>query len=155
MNARRLAGMISILGVDEEWFMSDETVHADRHVHAVLDRNQPHGKVEVADVRWGGEYRVEIDLTARIVGEGEIKLRFTGKLFEGTSESTDDLEEEKTVEILVPRGAPVFNSMRLRNTGWAGGNHASIEMSFTNTLVRSARPATVLSSAPRTKKWNS
>ena len=56
---------------------------------------------EVPDVRWGGECRVEVQLTPKVVGHGEVKITANAKLFEGTSEDSNDLEDEEEITFKV------------------------------------------------------
>lgn len=135
--ARRLSGTIIVDGTDDEfWPQSDEHVHRVFNIQMVLDVGQPASKIEVTDVRWGGECRVELALTARSVGRGEIQVEGNAKLFEGTSESTGDLEDEKVVSFTVPRGGTAaHHQIQLRNTEAFGGDHAEIGLSFTNSII--------------------
>ncbi len=135
--ARRLAGTVIINGTDDEyWPQSDEKVHRVYNVEMVLDTGQPASAIEIPDVRWGGECRVELRLTARSVDRGTVQIEGNAKLFEGTSESTTDLEDEKVVSFTVPRGGrPAHHGIQLRNTEIGGGDHAEISLSFTNSIV--------------------
>jgi hypothetical protein len=135
--ARRLAGTVVITGTDDEnWPDSDEHVHRVHNIQMVLDDGQPAQSIDVPDVRWGGECRVEIQLTARIVDVGQVQVAGNAKLFEGDSEDTTDLEDEKSVEVTVPRsGVPAHHGIQLRNVGAGGGDHARISLSFTNSMI--------------------
>jgi hypothetical protein len=106
------------------------------NVQIILDVGQSASKLEIPDVRWGGECRVETALTARAVGRGEVQIEGNAKLFEGTSESTSDLEDDKVVSFTVPRGVtPAHHHIQLRNTETFGGDHAEIGLSFTNSII--------------------
>ena len=59
-----------------------------------------HIQFEVPDTRWGDECRVEIRLISQIVGPGEVKITASAKPFEGTSEDSDDLEDEGEITLL-------------------------------------------------------
>lgn len=139
--ARRLAGTVIVNGTDDEnWPESDERVHRVHNVSMVLNVDQPAQAVDIPDVRWGGECRVEVRLTARAVGNGNIQVEGNAKLFEGTSEDTTDLEEEKVVTFTVPRTTAsnpnaTHHFVQLRNEGVGGGDHAEIGLSFTNSLI--------------------
>jgi hypothetical protein len=75
-------------------------------------------------------------LTARAVGRGEIQVEGNAKFFEGVTENTGDLEDQKTVSFTVPRGGlAAHHNIQLRNTEVFGGDHAEIGLSFTNSLV--------------------
>lgn len=135
--ARRLAGTVIINGTDDEWWpQNDEKVHRVYNVQMVLDTGQPAVVLDIPDVRWGGECRVETQLTARAIGRGEVIIEGDAALFEGTSEHTQDLEDRKVVSFIVPRGGrPAHHGIQLRNTEFAGGDHAEISLAFTNSIV--------------------
>lgn len=58
--SRRLAGTVVINGTDDEnWPESDERISRVFNVSMVLGVDQPAQEMEVPDVRWGGECRVE------------------------------------------------------------------------------------------------
>jgi hypothetical protein len=102
----------------------------------MLDDGQPASAMDVPDVRWGGECRVEVRLTARVVSGNTVQIEGNAKLFEGTSEDTTDQEDEQVVSFTVPKGGvAAHHGIQLRNTGTGGGDHAEISLSFTNSLV--------------------
>ena len=133
---RRLAGTVIIDGTDDEfWPQSDETVHRVFNVQMMLDDGQPASAIDIPDVRWGGECRVEVRLTARVVSGNTVQIEGNAKLFEGTSENTTDKEDEQVVSFTVPKGGvAAHHGIQLRNTGTGGGDHAEISLSFTNSL---------------------
>lgn len=140
--ARLLSGTVFINGTDDEsWPFDDEIVSTTRPVNGVyLDINQPAVGLNIEPVRWGGECRVEIQLTARVVEGEQIRIEGDVKLFEGTSENTQDLEEEKRVDFLVPKTTrnqplPARYDVQLNSRGIGGGDHAEISFSFTNHIV--------------------
>jgi len=135
--ARRLSGLVIVDGTDDEWWPeSDEHVHREVPIQMVLGEGQPAAAIAIPDVRWGGECRVELWLTARAQQDGVVQIEGNAKLFEGTSESTADLEDEQTVAFTVPRGGiPAHHRVQLRNTETFGGDHAEIGISFTNSVI--------------------
>jgi hypothetical protein len=134
---RRLAGTVIIDGTDDEWWpQSDEHVHREYNVQMILDEGQPAAVIQIQPVRWGGECRVELDLNARVVGTGQIQVEGQARLYEGTSESTGDLEDTKVVSFTVPKGGiPAHHGIHLSNTEVAGGDHAEIRISLTNSFI--------------------
>lgn len=134
---RRLAGTVIIDGTDDEyWPQSDETVHRVFNVQMMIDDGQPASAMDIPDVRWGGECRVEVRLTARVVSGNTVQVEGNAKLFEGPSEDTTDKEDEQVVSFTVPKGGvAAHHGIQLRNTGTGGGDHAEISLSFTNSLV--------------------
>jgi len=135
--ARRLAGTVIINGTDDEtWPQSNQHTNRVLNVEMVLDAGQPASAMDIPDVRWGGECRVELRITARVVDDKAVQIEGNAKFFEGTSENTDDLEDEKVVSFTVPKGGtPAHHNVQLRNSGTGGGDHAEIGLSFTNSVV--------------------
>lgn len=134
---RRLAGTVIIDGTDDEfWPQSDEKVHRVFNVQMMLDEGQPAAAMDIPDVRWGGECRVEVRLAAKVVSGNTVQIEGNAKLFEGTSEDTTDKEDEQVVSFTVPKGGvAAHHGIQLRSTGTGGGDHAEISLSFTNSLV--------------------
>lgn len=133
--SRRMAGIVFIDGTDDEIF-KDETVSRQFAVEMVLDVGQPAAAIDVPDVRWGGECRVELRLMARALEKGTVQVEGVTRLFEGASEDTDDLEDEKVVTFLVPKGGvPVHYQVQLKSTGAGGGDRAEIRLTLTNVKV--------------------
>lgn len=131
-----LAGTVIVNGTDDEWWPeSDEHVNRVFSVQMILDEDQPAQQIEVPDVRWGGECRVEVALKARVVGKGTIQVDGEARFYEGVSESSSELADSKTVSITVPKGGiPAHHSINLRNTEVGGGDYAKVGLSFTNSL---------------------
>jgi len=134
---RRLAGIVRIDGTDDEiWPQSNEVIHRSFAIDITLDEGVPATALDIPDVRWGGECRVEVRVTARYVNGGRVQVEGIAELFEGSSENTNDREDRQTITFLVPRGGrPVHHRTQLRNRGIGGGDHAEIEFSLTNSLV--------------------
>ena len=134
--SRVLSGLVIIDGTDDEWWPeSDEHVHKQYPVHMVMDFNQPAAAVDIPDVKWGGECRVETRLSAVVVGTGQVQVEGNVKLFEGVTESSDDLEDTKVVSLLVPKGGHTASTtIQLRNTETWGGDHAEVYFHLTNVL---------------------
>ena len=134
---RRLAGILIIDGVDDEWWpQEDERAHAEVPVQMILDTGQPASYIEIPHLKWGGECRVEVSLTAQVIGTGQIQVKGEAKLFEGSSEDTTDLEDSKIVGFVVPKsGIPAHHNIALLSTGAGGGDSADIKISFTNSMI--------------------
>ena len=80
---RRITGSIFIDGVDDEyWPWSDERIQATRTIDLHLDANQPLAQLEIKDVRWGGECRVEVRGTVRIVTANSIQVEAKAYYYE-------------------------------------------------------------------------
>ena len=135
--ARRLSGTVMIEGTDSEfWPFSHEHGQSIQNVNLVVDRDQPASKLELNHLRWGGECRVEVEISAKFVGSGNVHVAGEARFYEGTTESTDDLEDTKRIEITVPKGGtPVHHSVSMKNSERFHEDHADVKLSFTNSLV--------------------
>jgi hypothetical protein len=136
---RRVAGIVVIDGTDDEtWPFSNEHGHLEQGVDVILDEGQPAGVIQVPHLRWGGECRVEVELRAQIVQKNAVQVTGTAKLFEGTSENTDDLENTQVVNFTVPKGGtPTRRQINLRSSGVGGGDHAEVYITLTNSIYES------------------
>jgi hypothetical protein len=133
---RIVAGTVIINGTDDEnWPFSDEHGHLEQGVEVTLDEGQPAGIIQVPHLRWGGECRVEVELLAQAIKTGTVQVTGTAKLFEGTSEDTDDLEDTQQVSFTVAKGGrPSRRQINLRNSGPGGGDHAEVYITLTNSI---------------------
>jgi Subtilase family/Calx-beta domain len=88
-------------------------------------------------ISWGEELRAEIYLTGTVLDEaGNIEVNGSVKLFEGTSEDTDDLAASQDIKFSIPRGQ-IFSptKIRLENVGFFGGtDFAEFYLNFDNAL---------------------
>ena len=82
----------------------------------------------------GGEVRVELDLTAVALTNGDIRVDGDAKLFEGTSESTNDLDGQRVFSTLVPKDRFTTRTVTVRNDD-EGGDFATVSLSFSNRAV--------------------
>jgi len=131
--ARRLTASANISGVDDETFGSDEYGQASFTQETILSNSQPQNVLHM-ECRWGGECRVELDLIGQVMDNGDIRISGKALLFEGTSESTSDLDGKTEFTVLVPRGKTTSSSQTVKNTD-EGGDYANITMTFNNSLV--------------------
>jgi hypothetical protein len=131
--ARRITASATIDGVDDEWFGSNEFGHAEFTRETILDSSQPQNVIQM-DCRWGGECRVELILTGQMLDNGDVRITGEAKLFEGTDESTTDLDGTTNFVFLVPRGKTVSNQQRVDNTD-EGGDYATVKMTVNNSII--------------------
>ena len=134
---RQVKADIFIRGVDDEpWPQKDLRIHREFDMEWILDTDSPAFVYEVPDVRWGGECRLEVDIVGKLLTRGRVEIEVEARFYEGTSEDTDDLEDEKTITFTLPtNGSPVHRHIHLRNTEIGGGDSADVRLGFTNTLV--------------------
>jgi len=99
--------------------------------------------IGIAPVKWGGECRVEVSpFEGEVIAEEDntIRVRGNAKFFEGASEDTTELEDERGFEFSVPRriGAspPIRFSVPLVNSTVIGAeDHAEIVFSLNNIIA--------------------
>jgi len=117
--------------VDDEWG-SDET--ATRNVFMSGIRVGPFGThAERSQTeKMGGEVRVEMRLRFDWQLDASVNVWYEVKLFEGTSEETNDLEDTKTGTINAPKDRTVPLTLRLVNTEFDGGDTADINLQISN-----------------------
>jgi hypothetical protein len=148
--ARRLSGLVIIDGLDHEsWPDSDEPLAQQSFpINGwILDENQPAQPFNIQPIRWGGECRVECDVTAKVIGTGQIQISGHARFYEGASEDTDDLEDERYFDFLVPKGGiPLNFPVNLSN--WEeGGDYANIHFSLTNSYYEPVESTSMRSGA--------
>ena len=131
--ARRLTASGYISGVDDETFGSNEYGNASLTRETILSNSQPQNVLDM-ECRWGGECRVELTLVGQVLDKGDVRVNGTAKLFEGTSESTGDLDGRRDFVVLVPRGKNASHSVRINNDD-EGGDYADITVTFNNSIV--------------------
>jgi hypothetical protein len=130
---RRLGGVIVIDGTDHEWLLPNEYGHLESAVDQPLTAGQGPIALRVPHLKFGGEVRIEVQLTAAAQANGEVQVSGAAKLYEGTSEQTSDLDDEKRITLTIPRGGtPVVQRFSL---GQRKGDSASILVCLTNALA--------------------
>ena len=132
---RKLAGTVIIDGMDDETFGSNEFGHSTQTIEMFLDAGQPANSLQVVPLRFGGEVRIEADVTAHVVDNSAIQVAGVGKLYEGDSENTDDLDDESKIVLTVPKGQSASFTCQLRNAGSGGGDTGTIAFFLTNSIV--------------------
>jgi hypothetical protein len=128
---RVLVASGSIDGVDHERLASNELLHEFIQYRVFLSKEDVPNNFATEMKGWGGECRLEFRLTASLAAKGVIKVVVNGKLFEGDSESTSDLAEEKTEVVFVGKTSPAILNMNLYNSGIAGGGGDSGSIALT------------------------
>ena len=134
---RRLIVSGSFYGEDDESFGKNEILNSSINQLTIVPFGARETVILDKKIPWGKELRAEIYLTATIMDEeGNIEINGSVKLFEGTSENTNDLEDSETIKYPIPR-RQIFSpgKIRLENVGFFGGTDlAEFELTFDNTL---------------------
>jgi hypothetical protein len=132
---RRLVVSGSFYGYDDERSGHEELPASITEQKIILPQSSSPENVLNQVFKWGGEVRVELSLSGVIANEsGDIQVTGSAKLFEGTSEDTDDLEDEQEIKFLIPRGQDFSSPIHLDNSGLGGGDYADITLTFDNML---------------------
>jgi hypothetical protein len=119
---------------DDEWG-TNETVRRQQTNSAILSTQGIAQAVMDFEVRMGGEIRVEFNVTASLLdSNGNAMIYGDAKLYEGTSESTDDLDGQREFQLYCPAGATLNYFVRVNNDD-EGGDYATIRLNITNTAA--------------------
>jgi len=88
-------------------------------------------------VKMGGEIRAELYFTAQIINpNGDVVVDGEFKLFEGTSEDNNDLDGQRTFQILVNNNSQSSYSSRVNNDD-EGGDFATASITISNSQMKS------------------
>lgn len=115
---------------DDETFGSNEHNSGDKFGEVVITSDSPQEIINMV-VKAGGEMRVELPINVQARASGDTKATGTAKLYEGTSEETDDLDGTLDVDFLIPRDGFVSKGYTIRNTD-EGGDFAVITLTASN-----------------------
>ena len=109
---RSIVVTVDFDGRDDETFGSDETVDP-RSTSFSVDSPAPPAPLVY---RWGGELRAEYSFDTTLLSSGQFDLRCACLLFEGTSESTTDLDGRGTTELSAGPGEWAQDTFVTTNT---------------------------------------
>ncbi|MGU3391543.1 LGFP repeat-containing protein [Sphingomonas sp. M1A8_2b] len=127
---RRLVCAAHMDLTDDETWGSDEHGSADKQNEAVLTNDLPQDVLTMQKGA-GGEMRVELTLIGQVKLSGDVLVQGTALLYEGTSESTSDLDGDLDFTVLVPRDGVISRTVTVWNED-EGGDKGVIAMTFTN-----------------------
>jgi hypothetical protein len=128
--ARRVLVSATIDGFDDEVLTAPELGHQELAQETILSDYQPQNVLKM-ELRWGGECRVELHLIGQQAEDGTIRIDGNAKLFEGSSEDTDDLDGEIDFTFDVPAGETVVDEQTVMNED-EGGDYADIKITVAN-----------------------
>lgn len=115
---------------DDETFGSNEHGQVDRRDERWVDSWDPQGVMTLIGVA-GDEVRVELRADAAVRPDGSVRVGVNVKLFEGTSDTTDDLDGERSINQIVPVDQVVQIPIQIKNDD-EGGDHAEISLVISN-----------------------
>jgi hypothetical protein len=129
---RRITVSADMYVEDDETFGSNETVRRQRTNAAILSAQGIAQAVMDFEVRMGGEIRVDFTVTASLVDvQGNAMVDGEVKLYEGTSESTGDLDGQRQFQLYCPIDTTLNHFVRVNNDD-EGGDFATIRLNVTN-----------------------
>lgn len=129
---RRITVSANMYVEDHESFGSNETVRRQQTNAAILSVQGVAQTVMAFEVRMGGEIRVEFVVAASLLDRvGNAMIDGEVKLFEGTSESTGDLDGVRQFQLYIPANASINHFVRVNNDD-EGGDFATININITN-----------------------
>jgi hypothetical protein len=132
---RRITVSADMYVEDDEDFGSNETRRRQKTNSAILSAMGIAQSVMDFEVRMGGEIRVEFIVTASLFdSRGNAMINGDLKLYEGTSESTGDLDGVRQFQLYIPAGATINHFVRVNNDD-EGGDFATIALTVTNSGV--------------------
>ncbi|HEX6686295.1 MAG TPA: hypothetical protein VF062_26220 [Candidatus Limnocylindrales bacterium] len=132
MIRRVVALSATINATDHETFGSNEHGSNSGSTTMAVTNYHPQELITL-DARAGGEVRVELQVTAAATGPmGDVQI--TGKvlLFEGDSDSTDDLDDETPIDFVIPPGWSSQKTYTVYNPGWGGGDSGTVNLTAWN-----------------------
>lgn len=127
---RRLVCAAHMDLTDDETFGSDEHGSADKQNEAVLTGDLPQDVLTMQKGA-GGEVRVELTLIGQVRLSGDVLVQGKALLYEGTSETSNDLDGDLDFTLLVPRDGVISRTVTVWNED-EGGDKGVIAMTFTN-----------------------
>ncbi|MBX7226360.1 MAG: hypothetical protein K1X55_10040 [Chitinophagales bacterium] len=120
---------------DDETFSSNETARRQKSTSAILSQRGVNQSLMEFEVRMGGEIRVELSLTGYLIDQyGNVNVDGVIKLYEGTSESTGDLDGSRTFTVFCPVGNTTGYFVRVNNDD-EGGDYSTAQISISTVIV--------------------
>ncbi|KAI4166121.1 MAG: hypothetical protein LQ342_000007 [Letrouitia transgressa] len=116
---------------DDETFGDDIKTYAVYHDGIFLEPFATHAE-QYHEQGHGGEIRVEVRMAFDWKFPGDLEGSINVKFFEGASEDTDDLEDNKTVTFQVARGATETVKVHVENSGFGGGDTGDLTLQIEN-----------------------
>jgi hypothetical protein len=139
---RLLGGVARVDGKDaDDWPDTDDWVHTAHSINRAVPGDGQWHPLNIPHVRWGGECRLEIDVSALAKGDGTVRVQGWSYFYEGASEDTGEEEDRQEIDFIVPKNTAAFptpyeTSYELRNTVAIGPeDFARITFSLTNYIT--------------------
>jgi hypothetical protein len=130
--SRRVTVSASFEGQDYEYWGSNEYPPPFSTTQTVILTNNIPQNVLYFQQRWGGECRAEFSLLAQRMDNDEVICRGELKLFEGTSEDTNDLDGIRSFEFPCPKKTTVPYEIFVRNNDENDDDWAKVKILVQN-----------------------
>jgi hypothetical protein len=131
-----VTAVVSLYIEDEETFGSNETWRGTKKNSVTLSTKYLPQQFMEFVVKMGGEIRIELYLTAQIINNnGDVIIDGDFKLFEGTTEDNNDLDGQRTFQILVNNNSQSSYTSRVNNDD-EGGDFAIATITIANSQLR-------------------
>ena len=130
LNPRNIILNGSVRITDDEYF-GDQKCTGNISEKAIISPNQVSELIRYQK-GCGGEVRVEMDLNTQLLESGDVKIIGEARLYEGTSESTSELEDTESIDFIVPVNNLKSITIDLLNTEFQGGDKAKFILNFAN-----------------------
>lgn len=124
---------VVINGVDDEFWRDEILRPTHREMDFQLRRKSREEDAHIRPVRWGGECRVEVEATARLMNrDGDVEVHGVVKLYEGTSTNSRDLDGVRDFVFTVPADEETqVKTIHVRNDD-EGGDWADVRITAYN-----------------------
>ncbi len=101
---------------DEDWPWDDETTNPGPEYYELELGPDKTTHSKPREYKWGGEARVEYDITVLLLVDNSIQVNVNAVLYEGTSESTNDLDGTASISFNVPKDQTTAGYIKVVNT---------------------------------------
>ena len=101
---------------DEDWPWSDETTNPGPEYYELELGPDKTTNSKHREYKWGGEARVEYDISVLLLVDNSIQVNVNAVLYEGTSESTNDLDGTASISFNVSKGQTTAGYIKVVNT---------------------------------------
>ncbi|MCA9499523.1 MAG: hypothetical protein KC588_10055 [Nitrospira sp.] len=101
---------------DEDWPWDDETTNPGPEYYELELGPDKTSNSKYREYKWGGEARVEYNVTVLLLVDNSIQVNVNAVLYEGTSESTNDLDGTASISFNVPKDQTIAGYIKVVNT---------------------------------------
>ena len=129
----KISYQVSMYITDSETFGSDEHNSLSRNGLLLLEASAPE-RQDLTVGKCGGEVRIELRVNYKQAAGG-VQIHANAKLYEGTSDNSNDLDGESNFDGFVPDGQSRTFDFRVDNTD-EGGDFATMRLVVSNQALR-------------------